>query len=531
MDIAGNRTLYSIFAACTAQQPEREWLVYERGDGRVFRWTCAEFLDSVHRAANLLRSLSIGAGDVFNLHLSNHPAYPQLILAASYLGAVAMPSNPVGTPDELGYLVEHSNSKIIFTQADCLDVVGEVTAQLTGRRVLLCQTDADLSDDLPLYETELADQPVDPPPGQGASESLVQLLYTSGTTARPKGVMLTNASFVYGAEVFRASTGLRREDRHLIVLPLFHAGAQCHALWPSLIAGASVAIMSRFSASRFFDQAIEYGGTMAALFGAPLRMLLNQPARPSDSAHALRNITFAQSLTPAQYRQWHRRFRVPLQQLWGMTETCGLPVMSPLTGERNLPAMGRPVLGYEIKVVDEMGQEVAPGEQGQIIVRGIPGRTLMLGYLNNPEATAETLRMHDDGPWLYSGDTVYADENGFLYFLDRGKDLIKRSGENISSIEVEAAILDFVGVLDACVVGMPHEIRDESVVAVIVQKPDGDLTAEAVQAHCAQRLAPFKVPDRVEFTDVLPRTSVGKIQKQIVRERFGGSHERSGGSP
>ncbi len=341
MDIAGNRTLYSIFAAYTAQQPEREWLVYERGDGRVFRWTYAEFLDSVHQAANLLRSLSIGSGDVFNLHLSNHPAYPQLILAASYLGAAAMPSNPVGTPDELGYLVEHSNSKIIFTQADCLDVVGEITAQLTGRRVLLCQTDADLPDDLPLYETELADQPVDPPPGQ----------------------------------------------------------------------------------------------------------------------------------------------------------------------------------------------EVTSGEQGQIIVRGIPGRTLMLGYLNNPEATAETLRMHHDAPWLYSGDTVYADEDGFLYFLDRGKDLIKRSGENISSIEVEAAILDFAGVLDACVVGMSDEIRDEAVVAVIVQKPDGDLTAEAVQAHCAQRLAPFKVPDRVEFTDVLPRTSVGKIQKQTVRERLGGSHERSGGSP
>ncbi len=524
MDIAGNRTLYSIFAAYTAQQPQREWLIYERSDGQIFRWTHAEFLDSVHRAANLLRTLDIGPGDVFNLHLSNHPAYPQLILAASYLGATAMPSNPVSTADELGYLVQHSNSKVIFTQANCLDVVSKIAAELPVHRILLCQTDPAVPPEHPVYETELPNQPTEPPPGEGASERVVQLLYTSGTTARPKGVMFTNANFIYAAEVFRASSGLRQDDRHLIALPLFHAGAQCHALWPSVISGASVAILSRFSAGRFFDQAIEYDCTMAALFGAPLRMLLNQPDRPSDSAHPLRNITFAQSLTPAQYDRWRRRFRVSLQQLWGMTETCGLPVMSPLTGERNLPAMGRPVLGYKIKVVDEMGQDVTTGEQGQIIVRGTPGRTLMLGYLNNPGATSETLRTHADGTWLYTGDTVTADEDGFLYFLDRGKDLIKRAGENISSIEVEAAILDCAGVLDVCVVGMPDEIRDEAVVAVVIRKPDDDLTAEAVQAHCAQHLAPFKVPDRIEFTDALPRTSVGKIQKQIVREQLGGSH-------
>ena len=132
-------------------------------------------------------------------------------------------------------------------------------------------------DGYPVYEDTLSGQRVEPPDGAGAAERVVQLLYTSGTTSRPKGVMLTNACFVYGAEMFAACTGLRREDRHLVALPLFHAGAQCHALWPSLVTGASVAVMARFSASRFFEQAIEYGCTMAAMFGALLRMLLNQP--------------------------------------------------------------------------------------------------------------------------------------------------------------------------------------------------------------------------------------------------------------
>jgi len=203
-----------------------------------------------------------------------------------------------------------------------------------------------------------------------------------------------------------------------------------------------------------------------------------------------------------------------------MTETCALPVMSPLTGERNLLAMGRPVAGYEIRVVDDEAQEVETGELGELIVRGKPGRTLMLEYLKSPEATAKTLRNLPDGTWLFSGDTVYADDYGFLYFVDRGSDLIKRAGENISSTEVEVAILDCPGVMDVCVVGMPDEFRDEAVVAIIVPTAGVHLTAEAVLEHCGKRLASFKVPERVEIVESLPRTSVGKIQKQIVRERL-----------
>lgn len=517
MDIAGNRTLYSTFADYAERQPDKQWLIFERDDGEVFRWTYAEFLASVWRAANLLRAFGVGAGDAFNLHLSNHPAYPQLILAASFLGAVAMPTNPVSTFDELLYLVRHSESKLIVTETRCLDVASRVAREVGGLPILIGTTGSALPDGFPVYEAELARMSESPPASDGRCDRLVELLYTSGTTARPKGVMLTNANFVYGAEVFRSASGLRAEDRHLIALPLFHAGAQCHALWPSLIAGASVAILSRFSASRYVEQAIAYDCTMAAMFGALLRMLLNQPTHPSDAAHRLRNVTFAQNLTPEQYEQWHHRFRAPLQQLWGMTETCALPVMSPLTGQRNLLAMGRPVLGYEVKVVDEEANVVPPGVSGQLIVQGHPGRTLMQGYLKNPEATAQTLRSLSDGIWLFSGDTVRADDDGFLYFVDRDNDLIKRAGENISSTEVETTILDCPGILDACVVGVPDPIRDEALVAVVVRKPGMDVTVEIVRAFCAEHLAPFKVPERVEFVDALPRTSVGKIQKNVVR--------------
>ena len=522
IDVGADRTLYLDFAGCAGRQPDREWMVFERADGRVFRWTYAAFLHSVHQATNLLVELGIRAGDVFNLHLSNHPAYVQLVLAASCLGATAMPTTPASTEDELAYLVGHSGSKLTFSDPGCLDVASRVAAH-SKIPVVVCHTGDEVPDGTPVYEDALSAQRAEPPDGHGAAERVVQLLYTSGTTSRPKGVMLTNACFVYGAEVFAEGSGLRREDRHLVVLPLFHAGAQCHALWPSLVTGASVAVMPRFSAGRFFEQAIEYGCTMAALFGALLRMLLNQPERKTDAAHGIRNLTFAQNLTSSQYEAWHRRFRAPLQQLWGMTETCGLPVMSPLTGRRNLTAMGKPAPGYRVKVVDGQGEDVEAGTPGELIVQGIPGRTVMLGYLKSPEATAETLRCHPDGAWLYSGDTVRADEDGFLYFLDREKDLIRRSGENISSIEVEGVIQECEGVADVCVVGVPDEILDERVVAAVVLKPGANESEGTIQSYCAKRLAAFKVPDRIAFVDALPRTSVGKIRKRVVRDRLASS--------
>ncbi|HEX5414587.1 MAG TPA: AMP-binding protein, partial [Chloroflexota bacterium] len=431
MDVIGNRTLYDVLANRAGYEPGREWLIFERADGRVERWTCGEFLAGVHRAANLLASLGIGPGDAFNLHLGNHPAYPQLILAASYLGAVAVPTNPVSTLDELGYLVGHSESKLIFTQASCFSTASRVAREVGVRAVVVCETGEPLPKGAAVYEAELAPQSSVPPERQGSVDAVVELLYTSGTTARPKGVMLTNASFVYAAEVFRAASGLRPEDRHLIALPMFHAAAQCHALWPSLVGGASVALLGRFQASRYFEQAATHDATLAAMFGALLRMLLNQPERPFDRAHRLRNVTFAQNLSEAQYREWHRRFGAPLQQLWGMTETCGLPVMSPLLGDRRLDTMGRPVLGYELKVVDDAGNEALTGTAGQLLVRGIPGRTIMKGYFKNPEATAKTLRPDGESVWLASGDTVRGDAAGFLSFIDRGRDLIKRAGENI----------------------------------------------------------------------------------------------------
>lgn len=519
MDIVGNRTLYSVFRTHAEHQPDRLWLTYETAAGDLLRWTFLEFLNSVHQAVNLLRVSGIRDGDVVNLHLTNHPVFVQLILAASYLGATVLPTSPSASADELRYLLEHSEAKLTITEGSHLGIL-EQSLPTSSYAILLASNQGNPHPRYRCYEAELERQPTEVSGGLNSAEKVVQLLYTSGTTARPKGVLLTNANFIYGSEVFRAATGLRNDDHHLIVLPLYHAAAQCHALWPSIITGCSVSIISRFSASKFFEQAAKHGATMAALFGTPLRMLLSQPPGPWDRSHSLRNITYAQNLSASQYEEWQQRFGAPLQQLWGMTEICALPLMSPLTGDRRLHAMGRPVIGYEVRVVDDSGFEVLPNVVGELIVRGVPGRSLTSGYLKDAYATQGLLRRKQDGIWLYTGDIATYDKEGFFYFRDRSADLIKRGGLNISSAEVESVIAAMPGVAEACVIGLPDAIRDEIVAAAVVRCSDTTLTADEIRSYCAARLANYKVPERIEFMDCLLKTSVGKFRKNTIKDQF-----------
>ncbi|MCF8568400.1 AMP-binding protein, partial [Alicyclobacillus tolerans] len=345
-------------------------------------------------------------------------------------------------------------------------------------------------------------------------EDVASMLYTSGTTSNPKGVLITHANYVHAGEVMSKSIRLSPDDRQFIVLPLFHANAQYYSTMSALTVGASIALTERFSASRYFKQAKRANATVGSLFAAPIRMILRQPYDPKDADNPLRTVWFAQTITPAQLEEFERKFDVKLLQLYGMTETVSTPLMNPIDGVRKNMGIGRPVLGAEVKLVDDSGQEVPPGEVGQILVKGVPGRTLMQGYFNNSSATQDALR---EG-WLYTGDNARMDEEGYFYFVDRLKDMIKRSGENVAAGEVEKVILEHPAVFDCAVIGVPDEVRDESIVAYVILREGQTANPEGILDFCRQRLAKFKVPEAIEFIGELPRTSVGKIQKHVLRK-------------
>jgi len=222
-------------------------------------------------------------------------------------------------------------------------------------------------------------------------------------------------------------------------------------------------------------------------------------------------MTFAQNLTETELAEWGARFGIPLQQLWGMTETAGLPLMSPLAGDRRLASVGRPVAGYEVVVRDQRGEPTAPGEPGEITVRAVPGENVTLGYYRNEAATTELLR---DG-WLRSGDIAAVDAEGFVYFRGRDRDIIRRAGTNFSALEVEDVVRQVTGVLDVAVVPVHDTLGDEAVAAFVVRKGDHP-TEDEIRTHCRTALAAFKRPQLIEFLTELPRTAVGKVQKHLL---------------
>ena len=502
MLITGTRTLKSALEDKAHRFPDRLFLIFEDGAGGSARWTWGQFDADVNRAAHLLQSRGLKHGDKFNLHLGNCPEFLLFWMAAAKTGMVMVPTNPTSTADEMEYILAHSEARLSVTEPQYAAPIHAVAAR--------CPALNGVIEARPL-EPHLSGLPSTPPPTKVAPLDEISVQYTSGTTSKPKGVLLTHANYLFGGEAMSKSMRVGPADRHLIVLPLFHAGAQVHAFIPMLLAGGSVALMERFSATRFVEQAIRHEATLAALFAAPIRMLLAQPATQREGQTRLRAVSYAQNVTPRQFEDWHARFGASLMQIWGMTETMSLPLMQPLDLPRKPLSMGMPVLGYECKVVDADGKEVPPGTVGELVVSGFPGVTLMKGYFKNEQATAETLR---DG-WLHSGDQASMDDDGCFFFVDRKKDMIKRAGENVSASEVEETLKQHPAVFDAAVVAMPDPIRDHAIKAYVILKEGAATTADQLIGWCGERLSAFKVPEIVEFRDVFPRTSVGKIQKHL----------------
>ena len=526
----GIRTLPALLEARSRASPGAPFVLLDDLRGRVTARTYREFDREVNRTAHLLGRLGVRRGDTLTLLLANCLEFLALWFGAAKLGAVIVPVNTASSASELEYLVVHSESRLIFTQADRLDLAHQVRTRCARvEDVLVCGAGArSPSVD---FSGLLADCPETPPKAPApAPTDDAAILYTSGTTARPKGVLVTHANYLCAGETVARAVRLTSKDRHLCVLPLFHGNAQYYSTMSALVAGASVALTARFSASRYFDQAIAHRCTVSSLFAAPIRMLLAQPRRPEHARNDLRAVIFAQSVTPAQLDEWEERFHAPLMQLWGMTETMGPPIINPFDAERRNMSMGLPAPAYTSRLVDESGRRVARGEIGQIVVQGEPGLSLMKGYYKNPEATAETLR---DG-WLWSGDNARQDEDGYFHFVDRAKDMIKRAGENVAASEVEAVIREHPAVFDCAVIGVPDEMRDEAILAVVVPRGEEDgrppaaLTEDDVIGWCRERLAGFRVPQFVRFRAELPRTSVGKIRKHVLREEI--RAETDGGS-
>lgn len=490
---------------------------FARGDAEGQPWSYADVVDATTRVVAGLLEAGVVPGQRFVICLENRPFMVTALLAASASGTIAVYADPRLTDRELDHVFALSGARVAYGAEGNLAL--ETAATRAGASLVLVDDRIDGgvggSGTVP-RAADLRDGVADT-----VSNDVVELLFTSGSTSRPKGVMLTNRSLLYGGSAMAHGGGYTRDDIPLVALPFSHAAAQIHQLIPTLILGGQVVLVDRFSPTRFFAQAVRHEATTSALFAAALRMLLGRGLALDARAGRLRHVTFAQNLTEAEFADWAERFGVPLQQLWGMTEISGLPLMSPLDGDRRLSAMGRPVPEYEVVIRRADGGPVATGVDGELTVRADPGVTMALGYYGDADATGKLFR----DSWLWTSDVARADDAGFVHFVGRSREIIRRAGMNFSAIEIEEVIRAVPGVLDVAVVGLPDALRDERVAAFIV-RADSRPTAEEVLGACQGMLAAYKRPDYVEFVTELPRTAVGKVQKHLLLPAIGSDETR-----
>jgi len=514
MDIIGDRTLRSLLEEKVSMYPEKVFVAFEDAGGNQKTKTYREFYEDVLKLGNALMDLNIKPGDHVTLHLPNNIEFLTIWFAVAHIGAIMVPTNILSSADEMNYIINHSESVLLITEEEHVEKFQGMLDEIPAIQQIILTRFRNESPTLLNFDHLLRTASTDTNRFPKAlPEDVVGMLYTSGTTSKPKGVQVTNANYIYTGELMSKSVQVTEDDRMFIVLPLFHGNAQYYSTMSALVAGGSIALTEKFSASRYFMQAKSLGGTVGSLFAAPIRMILAKDYDETDLENPIRLVMFAQSIAEHQVKEFEEKFDLKLLHMYGMTETVGIPLINPLNGVRKNLSIGRPSMGYEVKLIDENGDEVKRGAVGQIAVKGVPGRTIMKQYFKNKEATMQALQ---DG-WLLTGDNARIGEDGYFYFVDRVKDMIKRSGENVAAQEVESVLTQHMAVYESAVIGVPDDMRDEAIKAFVILNKGMSVTEAELIDFCKARLAKFKVPDSIEFVHDFPRTPVGKIQKHLLR--------------
>ena len=515
-----------------------DFLVYE-GE----HWTFEDHYRAAARVAHVLRDrYGVENGDRVAVAMRNLPEWSVGFWGAAAAGAVVVPLNAWWTGPELAYGLRDSGTKVLFCDQQRLDRLAPELAQLEGLQVVVARPDRET---LGSGVTDMADLlgeiPVDIelPAVEIGPDDDATIFYTSGTTGEPKGVLgtqrnictnLISLGFVTirgarrsaGTELSRPATG---RNVYLLSVPFFHATG-CHSvLVANLAAGNELVIMHKWDPGRALElieqeRVTTFGGVPAMVWQA-----MEHPDFEQRDLSSLRNVAYGGApAAPELVRAIEERFpgRSPSNG-YGLTETSSVTTMNAgVDYIRHPESVGVPVPVCEVKVVDDGGRALPNGEIGELWIKG---PNVVKGYWNKPSETAASF---SEG-WLHSGDVARIDDEGFVYIVDRAKDLVIRGGENISSVEVEAALFEHPAVTDAAVIGTPHPVLGEEVAAVVHTAPGMTVTDDELREHVAARLAAFKVPVRIWFSDEpLPRNPAGKILKRELKQEFAGRVESPG---
>ncbi len=482
-----------------ARQPDKPLIRFE---GRS--WSYGQIDRDARRLASALAQAGIAPGDRIGIFLPNIPDYAIAYYAIQKAGAVPVSINVMFKTAEVRFLLEDSGAKAVLTVAE---LAGQVARDIAGLDHVIV-TDGAGDESLAAW---LARGREDFVSIERQAEDPAALLYSSGTTGFPKGVTLTQANITSNVATAARCSGYRADDRLAVFLPLFHVYGQNYILNAGVLAGATLVLFRRFVP----DVVLSAIGTerVTLFFGVPTIFIgiLAMDLSGYDLSSLRYEMSAAATMPEEISRRWTEKFGRRVYEGYGLTECSPFACYNDLT-EHRFGSVGRAVDGFELKIFDADDHEVAPRQWGEIVIRG-PG--VMQGYWNRPADTRAALR----GGWLHSGDTGWMDEDGYVYLVDRVKDMINVSGFKVWPAEVEQYLYKLPAIQEVAVYGLPDADKGEQVAAAVVVKPGQTLTADQVIAYCRENIATYKVPARVDIVTELPKSATGKILKRILREK------------
>jgi acyl-CoA synthetase (AMP-forming)/AMP-acid ligase II len=482
-------------------------------EGRTI--THGEFAARAFRLVRALQRIGVGAGDRVAILSQNCPEYLEAYAAGELGGWITVTINFRLSPSEIAFILGDSDPKVLLCESALLGRVNDPARRALAHIVTIGGKGPDLE-----YETILAAEEPEPPAAEVPPDAVAYLIYTSGTTGRPKGVMLEHRGQLWSAYVSAIDMGVRPTDRAAVAMPLYHIGARNTCLTRS-VHGCAIVLHRAFRVEPFFRSLQEYKVTETLLAPTMLSDLLENYPDARRALPSLQRVIYSAAPMPlALLRRGMAALGPIFAQVYGMTESGGPgtylhPHQHVLDGSadvvRRLESAGQPMTGCDVRIRRGDGSDCEIGERGEIV---IASDGIMRGYWNNDSAAREAIR---DG-FLHTGDIGEMDSLGFVYVVDRLKDMIISGGENIYSREVENALSSHPAVLEAAVVGRPDERWGEAVVAFVVRRPGERLTADDLTAHCVETIASYKRPREIRFVDALPKLPNGKVEKFKLRD-------------
>jgi fatty-acyl-CoA synthase len=477
--------------------------------------TFAEMNALANRVAHAFVAEGIRAGESVALLANNCLEYLPLYLGIAKAGAVAVPLNFRCTPEELAFMLRDSGSSVLLHGPEFAPLAATLAQQLNALRRLVLVTDPSVTSQAGALGGFIAEGRDEEPAIRFDETAPAAILYTSGTTGRPKGAVLSHRAVIETTACIAQGTRVRHDDVALVTVPLFHGGGLMVLTQPHIYVGASAVVMPRFDPAETLQVIAE--GNITTFFGVPsqYRVLLNLPGAAEYGRGTLRNAWYGAAPMPLEVlqRALARWPGVGFYQLYGQTETTLVAVLTPEEHTTHLGVTGRELAGSEMRLVDETGADVAEGAVGEVVVRREYGMT---GYHSNPEATVQTIR---DG-WIHTGDLATREHGGYITLVDRMRDVLISGGENIYPRQIEDVYFGHPDILECAVVGQADVQWGEVPVGFAVLRPGAKIDSTALITWGSERLARYKVPRRWHFVAELPKTANGKVRKTVLREQL-----------